>query len=383
SNVADTFSPVEEPIYGAAYLPRKFKTGFALPEDNCIDIYTNDLGFLAIVEGDRIVGYNVLVGGGMGMTPSAKKTFPALAKQMAFVTPDQALAAAEAVVKVQRDFGNRSDRKLARLKYLIAHWGLEKFKAKVEEYYGSALPGPRPVDVTNVDDHVGWHKQGDGKLFLGINIENGRIKDEGDLRMKTGLRAILTKYGMTTRLTPLQGVILCDIEPADRSDIERLLREHGIPGADDLTLVRRYSIACPAWPTCGLAVTEAERALPGVLDEMEGELARLDLGTERISVHMTGCPNGCARPFTPDIGLVGKAAGEKYTVYLGGNAEGTRLAFVFKDMVPKTEIVPSLVPIFERYKLERSVGESFGDYCHRVGKELLASAVEEEPAQSA
>jgi sulfite reductase (ferredoxin) len=382
TNVAENFQPVEEPIYGATYLPRKFKTAFALPEDNCIDIYTHDLGFLAIVEQNRIVGYNVLVGGGMGMTPSAKKTFPALAKPMAFVTPDQVVAVAEMVVKVQRDFGNRSDRKLARLKYLIANWGVEKFKAKVEEYYGRALAEPRNVDVTDVDDHVGWHQQGDSKLFLGINVENGRIKDEGTLRMKSGLRAILTKYGMNTRLTALQGVILCDIDPKDRAAIDGLLREYGIPAAGDLTLVRRYSIACPAWPTCGLAVTESERALPGILDEMEAELARLGLAGERISVHMTGCPNGCARPFTPDIGLVGKAAGEKYTMYLGGNAQGTRLAYIFKDMIPKDEIVPALAPVFERFKLERINAESFGDFCHRLGKAELAPAVQEEPAES-
>ncbi len=382
TNVAD-FTPVEEPIYGATYLPRKFKTAIALPEDNCIDIYTNDLGLLAIVEHGHIVGYNVLVGGSMGVTPSAKKTFVALAKPMTFVTPDQVLAVAEAIVKVQRDFGNRSDRKLARMKYLIANWGLEKFKTKVEEYYGHSLPAPKDVAVTNVDDHIGWHEQGDGKLFLGINIENGRIKDEGGFRMKSGLRTILTKYGMNTRLTPLQGVILCDIEAKDRADIDGMLREYGIPGAEDLTLVRRFAIACPAWPTCGLAVTESERALPGLLDEMEGELARLGLAGERIAVHMTGCPNGCARPYTPDIGLVGKEAGEKYTVYLGGNAEGTRLAYIFKDRVPKDEIVPSLLPVFERFKLERNDGEGFGDFCHRLGKaELAPAAVEEVPAES-
>src|SRR3990172_4885796 len=218
TNVAE-FQPVDEPLYGARYLPRKFKTAFALPEDNCIDIYTNDLGFLTIVENDKIVGYNVLVGGGMGVTPSAHKTFPALAKKMAFVTPDQVVGVAEAVVKVQRDFGNRSDRKVARLKYLIADWGIEKFKAKVQEYFGRTLADPRPDDVYRFDDHIGWHEQGDGRLYLGINIENGRIKDDGRLRIKTGLRAILNKYKMRTRLTALQSVILCDIAPAQRDDI--------------------------------------------------------------------------------------------------------------------------------------------------------------------
>lgn len=375
-NAAETFQPVEEPIYGATYLPRKFKTAIALPDDNCVDVYTNDLGFLAIVEDDNIVGYNVLVGGGMGVTPSAKKTFPALAQKMAFVLPDEVVAVAEAVVKVQRDFGNRSDRKIARLKYLIHDWGVGRFKAKVEEYYGAALAAPRPIDVTGVDDHVGWHEQGDGNWFLGINIENGRIKDEGPLQIKTGLRAVLSRYQMPTRLTPLQGVILCDIAPGDRAGIDQLLRQHGIRGADELTLLRRYAIACPAWPTCGLAVTEAERVLPGILDEMEAELARLGLLGERISVHMTGCPNGCARPYTPDIGLVGKAAGEKYTVFLGGNVEGTRLAYIYRDTVPREELLPVLAPVLALFKAERHPGESFGDFCHRQGKEVLTASAD-------
>ncbi len=374
TNATEPFVPVEEPIYGKTYLPRKFKTCITLPEDNCVDIHTHDLGFLAIVEQDEIVGYNVLVGGGMGVTPSAKKTFPHLSKPMAYVTPDQALGVAEAVVKVQRDFGNRSDRKVARLKYLIADWGVEKFKAKVEEYYGGALEDPRPVEVTDVDDHLGWHEQGDGKWFLGINVPSGRIKDEGDLRIKSALRALLNRFGMDTRLTALQSVILCDIDEGDRDEINGVLSEHGIQAAEEMTPLRRYAIACPAWPTCGLAVTESERALPGLLEELEAELSRQDLSEERISLHMTGCPNGCARPYTPDIGLVGKAAGEKYTLFLGGNAEGTRLAFIYDDMVPKEEIVPKLAPVLAHFKEERHEGESFGDFCDRLGQEKLAEA---------
>ena len=369
-NVAD-FKPVEEPIYGATYLPRKFKTAISLPDDNCVDVYSNDLGFLAIIENDRIVGYNVVVGGGMGATPSAKKTFPALAKPLTFVTPDQVVGVAEAVVKVQRDFGNRSDRKVARLKYLIANIGIPAFKQKVEEYYGKSLPEPKPIEVTGVDDHLGWHEQGDGNWFLGINIENGRIKDDGDLRIKTGLRTILEKYGMDTRLTPLQSVILCDIAPENRADINQILRAHGIKQADELSLLRRYSIACPAWPTCGLSVTEAERALPGILDEMEVELAKYGLSKELISVHMTGCPNGCARPYTPDIGLVGRGAGEQYTLYLGGNTIGTRLGFIYFDYLPKENIIPLLSPLFAYFKADRQTGETFGDFCHRQGKEGL------------
>ncbi|MBX3449071.1 MAG: NADPH-dependent assimilatory sulfite reductase hemoprotein subunit [Planctomycetaceae bacterium] len=369
TNVAE-FQPVEEPMYGKLYLPRKFKTAIALPDDNCIDIYSNDLGFLAIVEDDKIVGYNVLVGGGMGRTPSAEKTFPALAQKLTFVTPDQVPDIAVAIIKVQRDHGNRVDRKVARMKYLIHNWGLAKFKETVEQYYGQPLPEPHPADVYGVDDHMGWHEQGDGKLFLGVNIENGRIKDEGNLRIKTAIRAVLGKYGMECRLTALQGLILCDIDPADRNDIEQMLREHGIKLAEELTPVRRYAIACPAFPTCGLSITESERVMPELIDQVEIELARHGLLHERISMHMTGCPNGCARPYTPDIGFVGKAVG-KYTIFLGGNAEGTRLGFIYKDMIPLEQVVPVLAPLFGSFKADRQPGESFGDYCCRVGVEGL------------
>ena len=373
TNVAE-FQPVEEPIYGERYLPRKFKTAFALPEDNCVDVCTHDLGFVAIVENDDIVGYNVYVGGGQGRTPSAAKTFPTVAQKMTFVTPEQVIPVSEAIVKVQRDHGNRVDRKVARMKYLIHNWGLEKFKATVEEYFGGALPEPHPVDVTDVDDHMGWHEQGDGKLFLGINVENGRIKDDGDLRLKTGLREIIGKYKMNTRLTPLQGVILCDIDPADRDDINRMMADHGIKAAEDLSLVRRYSIACPAFPTCGLSITESERVLPQLIDEMEVAMDQAGLAGERIAIHMTGCPNGCARPYTPDIGLVGKAKG-KYTVFVGGNPEGTRIAFIYQDMVPLEEIVPRITPLLSYYKSDRTPNESFGDFCFRKGEaELLKAA---------
>jgi len=367
------FQPVDEPIYGSRYLPRKFKMGVGLPEDNCVDLYTQDLGLLAVVEDGRIIGWNVLAGGGMGRTPSAEKTFPALAKRLCFATPQQVLSVCEAIVKVQRDFGNREDRKRARLKYLIADWGVSKFRETVEQYFGGPLADPHPADVTGVEDHLGWHEQGDGRLFLGINVENGRIKDEGSLRLKAGLRAILGRFGMEVRLTALQSLILCDIDPSDRAEIEQLMAEYGILRADQLSLLRRYSIACPAFPTCGLSITESERALPGVIDQLEVEVAKLGLQSSKLAVHMTGCPNGCARPYTPDVGLVGKAAG-KYTVFVGGNPEGTRLAFIYRDMVPLEEIVPSLVPLLQRYRVEREGTESFGDFCARCGPEAIGAA---------
>ncbi|MFY8059695.1 MAG: NADPH-dependent assimilatory sulfite reductase hemoprotein subunit, partial [Planctomycetaceae bacterium] len=228
-------------------------------------------------------------------------------------------------------------------------------------------------DVTGVDDHLGWHEQGDGRLFLGINVENGRIKDEGSLRLKAGLRAILGRFGMEVRLTPLQSLILCDIDPADRVEIERMMAEYGILRADQLSLLRRYAIACPAFPTCGLSITESERALPGVMDQLEVEVAKLGLQTSKLAVHMTGCPNGCARPYTPDVGLVGKAVG-KYTVFVGGNPEGTRLAFIYRDLVALEEIVPALVPLLQRYRVEREGSESFGDFCARRGPEAIGAA---------
>lgn len=366
------FKPVEEPIYGERYLPRKFKTGFALPEDNCIDIYTQDLGFLGVVENDEIVGYNVLVGGGLGTTPSVKDTFPAVGRKMTYVTSDRVCDVAEAIVKVQRDFGNRENRKRARMKYLIHDWGLAKFKAKVEEYFGESLPDPHPADVTGIEDHMGWQEQGDGKLYLGINVDNGRIKDEGTARYKSGLRTILEKYGMPARMTARQGVILCDIDPAEKSNIDALLQEFGMIPAEQLSLVHRYSMACPAFPTCGLAITESERSMPGILQELESELQKLGLIDERIAVHMTGCPNGCARPYVGDIGLVGRAK-DKYTIFLGGDTEGTRINYVYQDFVPRDEIVSTLRPALVLFTEDRQNGESFGDFCHRIGQEEMQS----------
>ncbi len=361
-----------EPIYGPTYLPRKFKTGIGLPGDNAADIYSQDLGLLAICEDFKIVGYNVLVGGGFGVTPSAKKTFPAIAQPMCFVTPDQVIDVTTAIVKVQRDFGNRSDRKVARMKYLIHNWGLDRFKQKVEEYYGDELPAPRPVVIEDFNDGLGWHPQGDGRWFYGLNVENGRIKDEGEFRLKSALRLICDELGPAMRLTPHQSIIFCDLEESSRPRLEAILREHGVPLSEDISQSRRWSMACPALPTCGLAITESERALPGFIDQLEAELESMDLGGEVFTFRMTGCPNGCARPYNSDIGLVGKAKG-KYTLFLGGRREGDRLNFIYKDLVPHDEVIPELVRVFQFFKEARQEGESFGDFCHRQGgDELLA-----------
>ncbi len=373
-----------EPIYGKSYLPRKFKTAFALPFDNCTDVFANDLGYLAVIEEGRVVGYNVLVGGGLGTTPSAGKTFPALALSLTFSNREDILKIGEAIVKVYRDLGNRSDRKRARLKYVIHDMGLPAFKAKVEEYLGHDLPEPRENPVIEVDDHLGWHDQGDGKVFLGLPIENGRLKDDGTLRLLSGLKTYFETYGTPARLTCQQSILLIDIDPAKKTEIEHLLQAHGILRAEQVSTVRRWSMACPALPTCGLAVTEAERALPTMMTQFEEALKTLGLADERFTVRMTGCPNGCARPYNADIGLVGRSASKNedgtnnagtYTVFLGGSTLGERLNVIFKDYVPFDEVVPELVPVFTRFKAERQPNEPFGDFCHRLGVEALGGGV--------
>jgi sulfite reductase (ferredoxin) len=374
--------PEVEPIYGPTYLPRKFKTAIGLADDNCIDIYTHDLGFLAVTEGDELLGFNVLVGGGQGTTPSNANTFPALAKRMAFVSPDDVLAVAEAIVKVQRDFGNRSDRKRARMKYLIHDWGLEAFKAKVEEYFGRALPEPHPADVHGFDDHLGWNEQGDGRWFYGLNVENGRIHDASDSRLKAALREICQRLAPPLRFTPHQSILFCDLAAADRDTLTTILHDHGVPLSEEISNARRWSMACVAWPTCGLAVTESERALPGIIDQLEIELARLGLSAEQFTIRMTGCPNGCARPYNCDVGLVGRTAG-KYTVFLGGRLLGDRLNEIYKDLVPAEEVVSTLVPVFAHFKQARQAGESFGDFCHRQGMAALAAWCERHAAPTA
>ncbi len=361
---------VIEPIYGQHYLPRKFKIGIARPEDNCIDVYTHDLGFITLHDGETITGYNLLVGGGLGVTPSAKKTFPALGKKLCHVRPDQAIDVATAIVKVQRDFGNRSDRKVARLKYLIHDWGIEKFKAKVEEYYGQPLDVPTDDDVRSFDNHMGWFEQGDGKWCYGLNVENGRILDNETIQLKTALREICNRFEIGVHFTAHQSALLTNINEGDREAVEGILRANHVSLSDEVSNVRKWSMACVAWPTCGLSITEAERALPGMTTQLEAELVKLGLADEEFTVRMTGCPNGCARPYNPDIGLVGKAKG-KYTVFLGGALLGNRLNFLYKDLVPEEAVVPELTLVFAYFKQDRQGPETFGDFCHRKGKDDL------------
>ena len=282
-----------EPLYGKTYLPRKFKTGLALPHDNCIDVYAQDLGLLAIVENDRIVGYNVLVGGGMGMTHGNANTFPHLGRAICYVPASAVAIAAEAVIRLFRDHGNRADRKRARIKYLVHDWGVEKFRTVLAEYVGGALLLPKPVEPNEFDAHLGWHAQGDGRFWYGLSVENGRVKDEGSFQLRTALRSIVEKFAPEIRLTPLQDILLCNLPEGAKAEIDTLLGAHGVKRPEQFSRVRQHSMACPAIPTCGLAISESERTLPGLIDTLEAELKRLGLEEERIGVRMTGCPNGC------------------------------------------------------------------------------------------
>jgi sulfite reductase (ferredoxin) len=361
----------EEPLYGKTYLPRKFKLGLALPEDNCIDLYAQDLGLLATVENGLITGYNVLVGGGMGMTHGNANTFPHLARPICWVPTAAVVGTAEAVVRLFRDHGNRADRKRARIKYLVHDWGVVRFRQVLSEYIGAPLAEPRPVEVTDFQTHLGWHPQEGGKWWFGLSVENGRIKDEGTLRLRTALREIVRRFQPELRITPLQDVLLCGLETSAQREIELILADHGVRRPDQLSNVQKYSMACPAVPTCGLALSESERALPGIIDQLEDELKRLGLEDEHLTVRMTGCPNGCARPYQSDIGLVGRS-GDKYTVFVGGHVLGHRLNFLLRDLVPLREIVPLLSVLLEDFRDNRRGGEGFGDYCQRLGPDGLA-----------
>ena len=372
-NVTREVEPVPDPLYGDRYLPRKFKISFAFPDDNCTDLHSNDLGFFVIEQDGEIVGYNIVVGGGFGSTHGKAETFARLADDLGFVTPEEVLEVTHAIIKVQRDHGNRENRKRSRLKYLIHDRGIAWFREQVEERLGRKLQDSAPMEVTGIHDHLGWHDQGDGRLFYGVFIENGRIKDEGDFRLRSALRKIVEKLRVNVHLTMQHNLLLTDVLPEQRDEIEGILRSHGVKPYAEVTNVRRYAMACPALPTCPLAVAESERALPAVVDQLEVELAEMGLGSEDLTVRMTGCPNGCARPYTAEIAFVGRSLG-KYMVYVGGNAEGTRLGTVYADLVPTAELLSTVKPLLEQYRAGRLDGEPFGDFLVRTGIEPLPSA---------
>ena len=360
----------DEPLYGKTYLPRKFKIAIAYPGDNCVDVYTQDVGLIAIVDGPVLLGYNVVAGGGMGMNHTKADTFPRLGDPLAFITPDQVLEVVETIVKVQRDNGNRSDRKYARMKYLIHNWGIDRFRAELESRLGYQLQPFAPMPPLHNELHVGWQEQGDGRWFLGISVENGRVADTEGRRLKSGLRAVVAGFRVGVRLTPNQDILLTDIAPEQRPLIEALLQTYGVNVTEPLSNIQLFSLACVALPTCGLAVAEAERALPAVIDELEQEAARLGLAEERISIRMTGCPNGCARPYVADVAFVGRSM-DQYLVLVGGQSNGTRLNTAYKDLVHRQDLVREVAALFDHFKHERAGSETFGDFCTRIGVEDL------------
>ncbi len=364
-----------EPLYGDVYLPRKFKIGLATPDDNSIDVFSHDIGIIALFEGECLAGYNLALGGGFGMTHNKPKTYPRLATPIAFVGPDDLVRAVKAVVKLQRDHGDRRDRLHARLKYLVDDKGLDWIKATLEEYFGGPLAPPHPMPQFKMPDHHGWHPQGDGKWYLGIPVSSGRVVDRGKERLRSALRHVIAAFRVDPILTPQQDIILSNVSPDERGPLERDLRSHGVLLAEDLSPVRRWAMACPALPTCGLALTEAERVKLPLIAEIETLLARHGLADERMTIRMTGCPNGCTRPYIGDIGLVGRMPGY-YALYVGGDFEGTRLSEQLLDKVALEEVPAILEPLFALFARARRPGEGFGDFCHRQGLDVLRERIE-------
>ena len=352
----------EEPMYGPTYLPRKFKVAIAVPPQNDVDVYAHDLGFIAQVEDGRTVGYDVTVGGGMGMTHGETDTFPRLADHFGFCAPEQAVEVARAVLMAQRDHGNRSVRKNARLKYTIERMGLEGFREAFERHFGGALQPARGARFTGTGDRLGWYESADGTTHYGLFIENGRIADRGPRRLMSGLRAIAETHPGAFILTANQNLILAAVQ--DREAVSALLAEHGLDGG--ASSLRQAAMACVALPTCGLALAESERFLPGLITEIEGLMEKAGLSGERIVVRMTGCPNGCARPYLAEIGLVGRGPG-RYNLYLGAAADGTRLNKLYRRDLERDAILAALAPLLQGYADGREPGERFGDWAIRAG----------------
>ncbi len=357
-----------EPVYGDAYLPRKFKIGVSTDRDNSVDILSYDCGLVAITDGPpsaRIRGFNLVVGGGFGITHQQAATFARLATAVAFVAPGDAVAAVRAVCELYRDHGNRENRKRARLKYLVESWGAERFVSEL----GTRVPFPleAPVDVRPgvQHDYLGVHAQGDGRWYLGIFVQNGRILDRTGRRQRTAIRAIVRELESGVRITPMQSLIFTDLTDAGVRRAHEIFAEHGVRQRNALPPALRHSMACPALPTCGLALADAERALPGVIESLDQAIARLGVDDTPLVVRMTGCPNGCARPYSADVGFVGRRPGV-YHVFVGGGIHGDRLADLFAADVPLESLVETLTPLLERWARHRTTGEPLGDFYQRV-----------------
>jgi sulfite reductase (NADPH) hemoprotein beta-component len=353
----------EEPMYGRTYLPRKFKIVFAIPPSNDVDVYAHDVGFIAIAgEGGSLDGFVVTVGGGMGMSHNQIETYPRMADVLGFCRPEQAVELAEAIVTVQRDYGDRVDRKHARFKYTVADRGLVWIREEVERRLGWRLGTPRRYEFTDTGDRYGWTDGPNGDSHFTVFIENGRVKDGP----KAALREIARVHKGDFRLTPNQHLIIASVPPSERPLIEGLLRKHGLDTAHQATGLRLNAMACVALPTCGLALAESERYLPDLVTELDREVEAAGLRDDAIVIRMTGCPNGCGRPYLAEIGFVGKSPG-KYNMYLGAAFNGSRMNCIYKASVPAAEIVGVVRPLLRRYATERLPGERFGDFTIRAG----------------
>lgn len=369
------FSDKEEPIYGSHYMPRKFKCSVTVPGDNSIDLYSQDLSLVVITnEAGELQGFDVFAGGGLGRTHNKEETFARVADEICYVAKDDVYDLVKAIVATQRDFGDRTDRRHARLKYLINDKGVQWFREKVAEYFGQPLEAFKPLPEWKYLDFLGWNEQGDGKLFVGISVNNGRIKDEGSFQLKTALREIVQKYNLPVLATPHQNVLIYDISPDIKQEIQGILDRCGIESETAIDPLVRYGMACPAMPTCGLAITESERVIPSILERIRALLTKVGLKDEHLVVRMTGCPNGCARPYMAELGFVGSSP-ESYQIWLGGSPDQTRLAKAIEEKLHVKDFEAFLEPIFVYFKQKRQLSESFGNFCDRVGLESIRQFV--------
>ncbi|MDY0884794.1 assimilatory sulfite reductase (NADPH) hemoprotein subunit [Dongia soli] len=359
-------SEPEEPFYGATYMPRKFKIGFVIPPVNDIDVYAQDLGFIAIGGPAGLEGFNVAIGGGMGRSDQSAATYPRLADVIGYIPADQVFATAEAVMGVQRDYGDRRDRAKARFKYTIDEKGLDWIKAAIEARLGFALEPARPFHFTSNGDSFGWTEDETKRSHFTLFIENGRIVNRPDRPLMDGLREIARQHRGTFRVTPNQNLVIADIAAEDRPAIEQILRQYHLDGSNAQSALRLNSIACVALPTCGLAMAESERYLPDLLTKIEAILGTHGLQDEPITIRMSGCPNGCSRPYIAEIGFTGRAPA-KYNLYLGGGFHGERLNKMYLENVGEGEILAALEKIIAHYAAERAAGEHFGDFAIRAG----------------
>ncbi|MCW0986262.1 NADPH-dependent assimilatory sulfite reductase hemoprotein subunit [Staphylococcus gallinarum] len=362
--VMDT-SVEEEPLYGKTYLPRKFKIGIAVPPSNDIDVYSQDIGLISIIEDGKLVGFNVTVGGGMGMTHGNTKTYPQLGRLIGYFPKEHALDVCEKILTIQRDYGNRQERKNARFKYTVDRYGADWVLSELNNRLGWSLESPREFHFDHNGDRYGW-TEGSGKWHFTLFIQNGRVKDTEDYKLKTALRKIAEIHTGDFRLTPNQNLVIANVDARKKPEIEALIDEYGLTDGKHYTGLRRNSMACVAFPTCGLAMAESERYLPSLITKIEDLLDEAGLSEEEITIRMTGCPNGCARPALAEIAFIGKAPG-KYNMYLGASFTGDRLNKMYKENIGEAEILESLRPILLQYAKERTEGEHFGDFVVRAG----------------